>query len=792
MQEQKDAGSLLCGNLHGTTCEEPLEEGYEYCPMCGTLAAEVCLRDAAGSPPTLNLPLRPEQTSQKIYLVNRGPANVSIETNVTAPGVTAKARRLAVPGVSNGAPGRQMLSVDFDPHARQQEGCARLTLTTATGVPDLEDPWQKRRDQTTTATLAWHLRSPARLEILTPALLFHARDGRAALLRIRNAGDEDLPLDLPLLPSGFVFGTSQMLPSVLGPGQPLSLTVFFRGEALRASRQDVIFDTPSGFSSVQFITEREQAGGVRPDWIIAIDFGTSNTSVVVRSIPRNGLPAEDGECYALGANGGDRFPSAMLYNARERTWTFGKDAEDKSALSDPEHFLIDDRNSLKMKLSESGEPYFLDEWVQKRPVVRGEMTIAALLRTYLHHLKDTLIAPFLNQQQDDIHAQYVLSLPVLDNVSGERYERQRARMLAAFSQVFDTPEAQILTELEPNCAANHLLIGQGYAYLEKLIGRTTGLFNAGERFVVVDSGGGTTDIAYGEFEENSLGGGRLQFRVVRNLGLDEERKPFGGREVSDFLHQRLNTVALGKEIEEGYFHRPCQLLPLEASKGLRSCNAISATIEAAIKPTYGRGATPEGLPEGLVAETQAFVTGRTHELLTAMRNMPVSPGYQRKHARWVFLVGGNTLIHSLQSYCLDKLAQNDIQKLPDLPPEERFLAVAKGAAYVDGLFAPTLAPYSVILETIDANGNIATTTLQAKHKPLVNTEHYPNFEGAVQINLRADDDTLVRQTVGATGLTTRVTAELRAGRLLLLARLAGVNDGQETYAPPEILFDGKL
>ena len=796
MQQRDTDSPILCRALHGGNCAELLQGHFQFCPVCGRRAGRLSFPTAPGTSSTIHLVLQPGQTAQRVRLNNDGPSSLSVEVSVNGPGLTTGVKKLAVPGRVSGEPGQKILDLRLEPLAGP-DGQAQLTFSSATAPPG-EDPWGERPAEMRHVRVEWHERRPAQLTVLTPTLQFHSRAGRQRALRICNTGDLPLPLLLPPLPSDFAFGEMQVLPAELAPGQELALPLCFRGGTMPAARHTLFFDAQSARVPFYLVTEQEQAGAARPDWIIAIDFGTSNTSVVGRSIPGNGLRPDEGQCIPLHGNDGkDRFSSAMLYNARERRWTFGDEAERQAQFSNPDVMLIDDRNSLKMSLGQDREPYLEGapwssrEWMEAHPSARSTLTVASLLQTYFRHLKSDVIDPHLSEQAD-AHVQYVLSLPVLDGLSGERYQRQRDRMLQGFSHVFDVPEEQIITELEPNCAANHLLLGKGYPLLRALVKKSDTIFSPGDRFVVVDSGGGTTDIAYGEFEEIRGTGGQLQFRILRNLGLGTDQKSFGGRTVSDFLHRSLNTATT-----PDYHHSPC-LVPNEHGTDMGdtvadfgpSCNVVSSTIEKSLKPAYAHGHIPEGMPKSLTGDLGRFSDDAMAKLLRALRDADPE-GYRRKPPRWVFLVGGNTLVQPVQAFCSKYLAGDNEGVMPKLPEDERFLAVAMGAAFAEGLFAPEFAKETVTLTVTDEGGREYSETLQAKLRPLTDHEITQAFTGPISLALRSDADELVRQLLGAAGLTTRLRATVRSGRLTIVFR-AYLEADTEAANDWAVLYDGTL
>ena len=698
---------------------------------------------------------------RRVRLNNYGPATLRAEVTVDGNGVEPRSRVLSIPGGASDQPSSKLLELEFD--STILSGEASLVLSASLGAPSTQQPWETRVREERRFSLKWNTSGPGRLVVLTPTLLFHGRRGLTRMLRVCNEGDLPIQLVLPTLTHGFAFTSETPRQSNVMPKEEYCIPIEYIGPTPMPS-QTLTATLTTSTNTVDFniIAEAESSGSFRPDWIIGVDFGTSNTSIVARSVPCEGPPEKGACCPIPDLSGDDRFASAMYYHFKERRWDFGakalQAAENQGASNSG--YLISDHNSLKMSLNVPGEFYHNDPIIKQNQSAIGLFTVDNLLRTYFTYLKDTLVHPFISRQPAST-VQFVLSLPVLDGIQGERYNLQRDRMLSAFSHVFHTPIAQIITELEPNCASRFLLFGQGYEHLRSLIPHAGSLFQPGERFMVVDSGGGTTDISFGEFEEGI--GGVLPFRILGNLGLGNTSgvdEDFGGRKMSNFLHTELNSAST-----EQFHHAPCDLMPhldghTDSKLKRRTCSAISTEIENSIKAPYCREDPPEGLPVELVHSTSAFAKSQMTSLLRSLHK--THPEAFEKKLRWLFLVGGNTLVRAIQSFCLDMLAGNDTKVMPELSPKDRFLAVALGSVFADGLFIPEYCNYDLTLSLIDEAGLKSNHPLQARSAPITEFSKNVQFNKPVQVVLRANEFDLVRQNVGDLAFRTVIRASIGA------------------------------
>ena len=230
--------------------------------------------------------------------------------------------------------------------------------------------------------------------------------------------------------------------------------------------------------------------------------------------------------------------------------------------------LLNERRSLKLNLSRDDEPF------QRGPGMgHRDFSLEGLLRSYFGFLRRMIIEPGLingaeikPENPTDVekrggaeHVQYVLTLPLLDGENGPLYCRQRERTVRCFAQAMGVLEQNITVIPEPLAAAYYYLIGPGQKWLSQELSASESPFRVGDRLFVLDSGGGTTDLIYGEIEDASLPP-TLRLMASAGLGKDEEGKDrtFGGVDVSEILHKEMNKIE-----RKDFFHRPCVHFPNE-------------------------------------------------------------------------------------------------------------------------------------------------------------------------------------------------------------------------------------
>gem|GEM_PF-5598373 len=203
----------------------------------------------------------------------------------------------------------------------------------------------------------------------------------------------------------------------------------------------------------------------KPATVVAIDFGTSSTSVAMRNL------VENGPIVPLGP--AKRFPSLVfLPKATSKTgWKFGEAARQayQQAVSRGQTDFVFVRN-LKTLLREEAAG------------VSGTLVFdpEELLEAFFRWLLEGCIVPAL-RDGDGAAADvaFVFTIPVLDN--GDLRQAQEKLTLDAARRAGFENHGSLTTVLEPEAAARELLSGQELRTLQ---------------IALMDSGAGTTDLTF--------------------------------------------------------------------------------------------------------------------------------------------------------------------------------------------------------------------------------------------------------------------------------------------------------
>jgi hypothetical protein len=205
-------------------------------------------------------------------------------------------------------------------------------------------------------------------------------------------------------------------------------------------------------------------------WIIAIDFGTTKSAVMVLDNFTKGAEPEP-ICWSQpgGPEGEKWVPSVVAWD-QERPSRFGWQV---GWTESGDHIV----RHLKMRLREDNEK------VQKSVVYFLKRIFEQVANRY---------GPEIFRR-----ARLVFTLPVLDNA--EAYEEQRRRTLERVLEAgtdYDIREEQCDFYKEPECAAMDFL----HELQSRVVnGETPNFIEPGSWLCVLDMGGGTTDITFAQF-----------------------------------------------------------------------------------------------------------------------------------------------------------------------------------------------------------------------------------------------------------------------------------------------------
>lgn len=222
----------------------------------------------------------------------------------------------------------------------------------------------------------------------------------------------------------------------------------------------------------------------KEQWVVAIDFGTTKSAVVVLDQYCHGAEPQSVMWPRQGSEPETWLPSAVAMNRQGSPERFGWEVP----------FTETGDNiyrSLKMRLRED------DAAVRK--------CIVYFMARLLERTAGQFDSIFEN-------ARVVFTLPVLDN--GALYEEQRRRTLECALEAgrhFGLTEDRIDFYKEPECAA--------VDFLHRLMaGPESGLPKSGEWLCVLDMGGGTTDVTFAQM--SVMENGRPGFDVMHSYGYE--------------------------------------------------------------------------------------------------------------------------------------------------------------------------------------------------------------------------------------------------------------------------------
>lgn len=411
--------------------------------------------------------------------------------------------------------------------------------------------WERREWRSSRLPLAGRvLQTRERWLPGTETLLFPPGVRRQTLTIWNDAAAaRELTLDSP---EGYRALVGQFAPALKplsvpgGESAELTLEILPRVPLERAEPRWFLDASLPDISLVRMTTPPREIG---EDAVIAIDFGTRNTSIrirwrypVVAGIRKNQLDS-------IGDTGdSERFPTVMVLDANRDETIVGTAAAQMASLQAGQVRVV----NLKSALRKGEEPYIAShpEWTTAELVARYFEALFQRIDAYLE-----TVSPRERLSRKRLRLRYVITRPALDveeeDVSGKAYEAALTRAL----ERCEVSPSQIEFLLEPSAAAAQIARIRS-AELQA---------HQGELIAVVDAGGGTTDIAlavvniedgavnlevkrayalqspalpeltaaYTEFErtaDNEFGGNTLDVALAhsllhRNVLLDTESRP---------------------------------------------------------------------------------------------------------------------------------------------------------------------------------------------------------------------------------------------------------------------------
>ena len=556
---------MKCHDIHDNACLTELASDWKFCPTCGRKPASVTIET-----PSLLFPFR-----QPLALRHRGFESVTFAAKVDA-ATAPEAAPLRITGAPISIRAGQMAGLRFEwtsqiPPPDQPPLRVPLRILTDDGPP--RDPWSD--DAIQTRRREWQVllniaaATKARLQLLQDVAIFHPACNQRTV-QIANTGDEILQLNPIEPPYGYAIESDDK-----GPRGADAWTIAPR--SMRQWKLRALGAAPVGESTLTvWSRDLKQKAALRllhqnrekieatTTRVVGVDFGTSGTSVWMRS----GKDAREA-AFALKDPAARRdedplrFPTEIFIRMKggveeKHGFTIGYEARQASEAQGGRGLFV---RELKSLLRGDEEPFVAEFGPQ--------YTIDNLLRRYLQTLKEKIIDPALGAPGATIAWNF--SVPVLDGHRGGArvlFERQKSRLEKAVRAAnFVTTGCTLEFFTEPYCAAVYLLLQHGQYRFPA--GQSP---KDGDWACVFDSGGGTTDVVLGRLYHQH---GRLQFEEVSTLG--GYRSDDKAQEVNTFGGQALTRrTALYLTVRHDY-------LKLFDGGNSLSAQVVSAMQSAAIE-----------------------------------------------------------------------------------------------------------------------------------------------------------------------------------------------------------------
>lgn len=442
---------MVCPNPE---CRAELRDSDRYCPQCGRIAVGVtCLHEspqllAIGKPPKIRLALQVESTPAW-----KQPVPVRVESPASPPAFQQVSLRLN-PGSTH--------HQELEPRnlVEGKVGAVKVRIATVSALPG---DWGVRQDHTAdySISVSW---ADRRLDVQPAIAVFrHPEDRR--LIEIRPGGDHAVYVRADA-PTGDMGHVPPSTDTPVTSDHPAIMTLTCTTEEPGWIGEAAVETSDGAWSAIipGYLLPPTPPRR-KPATVVAVDFGTSSTSVAMRSLVTNGPIVPLGPAK--------RFPSfVFLPSATSKTgWKFGDEARQAydEAVNRGRTDFVFVRN-LKTLLREeaagaSGTLVFDPE---------------ELLEAFFRWLLQRHIVPAL--PDDDGAAAdvaFVFTIPVLDN--GDLKEAQERATLEAARRAGFERYGSLTTVLEPEAAARELLRGRELREL---------------RVALIDSGAGTTDLTF--------------------------------------------------------------------------------------------------------------------------------------------------------------------------------------------------------------------------------------------------------------------------------------------------------
>lgn len=493
---------MSVNSFHCPVCKQEIDKDYQYCVKCGRRAARIVVSIAETTSDGV-VHLAPGQNRIRLELRNEGPARVDYDLHSNG--------YLIVVGSGSGAlSGFRTAGVELEvrPDA-PSEFSAQIKIRSNDG--DRRHWWEPSVERTQQLQLTIRKLSGPKITSWASVVLLPEL-GNWQAFTVYNDGD--LPGEAQLeVPSGCSIAVGRVLPKDAEGSRSASVKLDpAEWERVWVRQQDQSVGDSAYVRGLDRPIETRllhaKRGGFKPKLVVGIDFGTVNTSVLIRE------PSLNKEVWVFGK---ERVASLLYvpFNPSEKP-AIGEDAE--RFFGRNTGVIVDGIKTLVRREASDYQGFRVDD----------------LLRMYLSALKDAIEEAFArNRWEDQGDVLYVFTLPVLD--AGERYRKQQERMRKAAVGAGFPDDDEVLWFLEEPVAAALFCL----RHSDDVFGG-----NPPEEFAVLDAGGGTTDVCVGRVSVDQRG--RWRFEPEEAFSLHPHTS-----EAAEFYHELIYHRATLREDQLG-------------------------------------------------------------------------------------------------------------------------------------------------------------------------------------------------------------------------------------------------
>lgn len=544
--------SITCGELHKeerNLCPAtlPREGGlWKFCPRCGRSTAHLTVEED-GETVTVT---HDKDEIREIPLRNDGLAPLTVRLRVRSEegAITLASGQPPVAQVPRGAETR--VKVQVAARKRKRDMAGYLEIASDDGKPGAaDDPWNPDRSMQTSLPINITVEQPPDPYLDPPNVILHERVS-SRTVTVRNRGGGKLILGPPSAPPGY--GNRPIMGAMTSKNEfPLAIEVW--REKAKMDGADTLSPAESQFHIVFFGAQKQElllpvrwipptSQGRKPEAIIGVDFGTAFTSIAVREFEANVWDNNRNDPVSfVEVDGLRRFPT-RIYFSNDGSIAYGPTATPtiKEQGYQSGGYLLREIKTL-LREPENNDVFCNRTPDEARQFLRGKYGTdwqRGVVTEYLRWVFQITQRKLRERFGDDtVEVRYVISLPVLDHnfrnsttAESDIYKMQRESMEFCLTAA-GFPMEWCAFQMEPVCAALGIINPPTEAdgsFLKE--GGTRIPLSQGQRILVFDSGGGTTDVVV---MQATIGDkGKISLSLEGCLGVQGKSQTFGGEMVT--------------------------------------------------------------------------------------------------------------------------------------------------------------------------------------------------------------------------------------------------------------------